>query len=137
MNEPSEFERLKFYCKFYPDQEILVLIAYAQMPLINAHPDVSGENIDLNFVGAFIYNHTFVYVSSKGFVHTVKLALSSHSKRRPKLIFPHRLSLNAGQKYCRMLHESLRHLLCLFMSGRLRQVLLYAQTGLILHCLTM
>ena len=33
---------------------------------------------------------------------TVKHVLSGHSKRRPKL-FLDRLSLNAGQKYCRML----------------------------------
>ena len=33
----------------------------------------------------------------------VKPALSSHSKRTPKIGFQYRLSLNAGQKYCRML----------------------------------
>ena len=51
----------------------------------------------------------------------------------------HRLSLNAGQKYCRMLQESilqyfgpslsyhlsLKPLFCLFLSDQLRQVLLY------------
>ena len=47
-----------------------------------------------------------------------------------------RLSLNAGQTYCRMLqgqyfrpslsdHLSLRSLFCLLLSGRIRQVLLY------------
>ena len=65
---------------------------------------------------------------------------SGHSKRRPKIGFQDRLSLNAGQKYCRMLQESilqhfwpslsyhlsLRPLFCLFLSGRLRQVLLYS-----------
>ena len=70
---------------------------------------------------------------------TVKPALSGHSKRRPKIGFQDRLSLNEGQKYCRMLQESilqyfrpslsyhlsLRHLFCPFLSGRLRQVLLY------------
>ena len=30
---------------------------------------------------------------------------SSHSKRRPKIDFQDRLSLNADQKYCRMLLE--------------------------------
>ena len=35
--------------------------------------------------------------------YTVKPVLSSHSKRRPKIVFQDRLSLNAGQKYCRML----------------------------------
>ena len=34
---------------------------------------------------------------------TVKPVLSGHSKRRPKIGFQDRLSLNAGQKYCRML----------------------------------
>ena len=70
---------------------------------------------------------------------TVKPVLSGHSKRRTKIGFQDRLSLNAGLKYCRMLQESilqyfrpslsyhlsLRPLFWLFMSGRLRQVLLY------------
>ena len=85
------------------------------------------------------------------FQHTVKPALSGHWKRRPKIGFQGQLLLNAsrkyfrmlqenaGQKYCRMLfwsilqyfrpslsyHLSLRPLFCLFLSGRLRQVLLY------------
>ena len=57
-------------------------------------------------------------------------------QKRPKIGVQDRLSLNAGQKYCRMLqgsilqyfqpalsyHLSLRPLFCLFLSGRLRQV---------------
>ena len=49
-------------------------------------------------------------------------------KRRPKIGFQDRLSLNAGQKYCRMPHlalnnnQSLRPLFCLFLRGRLRQI---------------
>ena len=39
--------------------------------------------------------------------HTVKPVLSGHSKGRPKIGFQDRLSLNAGQKYCRMLQESI------------------------------
>ena len=35
----------------------------------------------------------------------VKPVLGGHSKRRPKIGFQDRLSLNAGQKYCRMLQE--------------------------------
>ena len=76
----------------------------------------------------------------KVFRVTVKPALSGHSKRRPKIGFQDRLSLNDGQKYCRMLQESilqyfrpslsyflsLRLLFCQFLSGRLRQVLLYS-----------
>ena len=47
--------------------------------------------------------------------------------KRPKIGFQDRLSLNAGQKYCRILqyfrpslslHLSLRSLFCLFLSGR-------------------
>ena len=73
---------------------------------------------------------------------TVKPVLSGHSKRRPKIDFLDRLSLliNAGLKNCRMLQGSilqyvrpslsynlsLRSLFCLFLSVRLRQVLLYS-----------
>ena len=67
---------------------------------------------------------------------TVKPALSGHSKRRPKIGFQDRLLLNAGQKYCRMLQESILHYFqpslsnrlslrpsfCIFLNGRLRQV---------------
>ena len=77
--------------------------------------------------------------------NTVKPVLSGHSKRRPKIGFQDRLLLNAGQKYCRMLQESilqyfqhslsyhlsLRSLFFLFLSGGLRQVLLYC-TGILL-----
>ena len=79
---------------------------------------------------------------------TVKPALSGHTKRRPKIVFQDRLSLNAGQKYCRMLQESilqyfrpslsyhlsLRHLIHLFLSCCLRQVLMYLWGNLGLHC---
>ena len=73
-------------------------------------------------------------------VHTVKPVLSSHSKIKPNIGFQDGLLLNAGRKYCRMLHESilqyfqpslsyhlsLRPLFFLCLSGRFRQVLLYA-----------
>ena len=36
-------------------------------------------------------------------LNTVKPVLSGHSKRTPKIGFQYRLSLNADQKYCRML----------------------------------
>ena len=36
-------------------------------------------------------------------MNIVKPALSDHSNRRTKISFQDRLSLNAGQKYCRML----------------------------------
>ena len=68
-----------------------------------------------------------------------RTCLKQPLKRRPKIVFQDRLSLNAVQKYCRMLQESilqyfwpslsyhlsLRSLFCLFLSGRFRQVLLY------------
>ena len=71
--------------------------------------------------------------------NTVKPVSSDHSKRTPKIGFQDRLSLHTGQKYCKMLQESilqnfrpslryhlsLRPLFCLFLKGRLRQVLLY------------
>ena len=71
--------------------------------------------------------------------YTVKPVLSNHSNRRPKVGIQDQLSLNACQKYFRMLQESilqyfrpsfsyhlsLRPLFWLFLSGRLRQVLLY------------
>ena len=74
---------------------------------------------------------------------TVKPVLSDNSKRSPKIGFQNQLSLNAGQKYCRMLQESilqyvrpsltyhlsLRPLFCLILCGHLRQVLLYILTN--------
>ena len=64
-----------------------------------------------------------------------KTCLKQPLKRRPKIGFQDRLSLNAGQKYCRMLqksilkyfrpslsyHLSFRLLFCLYLSGSLRQ----------------
>ena len=56
--------------------------------------------------------------------------------KRPKIVFQDQSSLNAGQKYCRMLQREhsailltliklpLRPLFCLFLSGRFTQVLL-------------
>ena len=40
---------------------------------------------------------------------TVKPVLSSHSKKRPKICFQDQLSLDAGQKYCRMLQGEHPH----------------------------
>ena len=70
---------------------------------------------------------------------TVKPVLSGHSKSTPKIVFQYGLSLNAGQKYCRMLQGehsailstfiklpfSIKTFVLSFLSGRLRQVLLY------------
>ena len=41
----------------------------------------------------------------------VNPVLSDHSKSIPNIGFQDRLSLNACQKYCRMLQESIRHFL--------------------------
>ena len=71
--------------------------------------------------------------------HIVKPVLSGHSKRIPNIGFQDQLLLNTGQNNCRMLQESIlqylqhslsyhlsiRPLFCPFLSGRLRQVLLY------------
>ena len=62
--------------------------------------------------------------------------LDLRTQKNTKNGFQDHLLLNAGQKYCIMLQEqyyrpslsyhlSLRPLFCLFLSGRLRQVLLY------------
>ena len=71
---------------------------------------------------------------------TVKPVLSGHSKKKTKNWLSRPIiSLNAGQKYCKMLlwsilqyfrpslsyHLSLRPLFCLFLIGLLREVLLY------------
>ena len=75
--------------------------------------------------------------------NTVKPVLSGHSKRRPIIGFQVQLSLNAGQKYCRMLQESilqyfrpslsynliLKPLCRLFMSNCLRHILWYWASG--------
>ena len=68
-----------------------------------------------------------------------KTCIKQSLSKRPKIGFQDQLSLNAVQKYCRMLkgsilqyfrpslsyHLSLRSLFCLFFSGRFTQVLLY------------
>ena len=92
-------------------------------------------------------NNCFVIFCEFLVTSTVKPVLSGHSKRRPKIGFQNGLLLNAGQKYCRMLswsilqyfqpslsyHLSLIPLFCLFLSGCLRQVLLYSKVFNIRH----
>ena len=77
--------------------------------------------------------------------HTVKPVLSSYSKRRPKLVYKtdYRLKQVKSIAECSngsilqnfqpslSYYLSLRSLFCLFLSGRLRQVLLYTQMPLI------
>ena len=109
-----------------------------------------------------------IYIEPR-FTHTVKLqpargldqwecrysktCLKWPLKKKTKIGFQDRLLLNAGQKYCRMLQESilqyfwpslsyhlsLRSLFCLLLSGCLKQGLLYCgklfqfKLGLVLH----
>ena len=47
--------------------------------------------------------HILYWVLFKYPVCTFKPVLRGHSKRTPKIGFQYHLSLNAGQKYCRML----------------------------------
>ena len=54
--------------------------------------------------------------------YTVKPVLSRHSKKTQKKGLQAQKSLNAGQKVLQLLLPSL---FCLFLSGRLRQGLLY------------
>ena len=66
-----------------------------------------------------------------------KTCLKQPLKKKTKFGFQDQLLLNAGQKYCRMLQREhsailstfiklpLRPSFCLFLSGRLRQVLVY------------
>ena len=81
-----------------------------------------------------LLNYQLIY-----FQYTLKPVLSGHSKRTQKIGFQYRLSVNAGQKYCKMgsiikyfppslsYHFLLRLLICLFLCGHLRKVLLYTQ----------
>ena len=85
-----------------------------------------------------------VYIEGTQVIISKNIAYNKTCFKRPlknntKIGFQGRLSLNAGQKYCRMLQEcillyfipsvsyhlSKRPLFCLFLSGHLRQVLLY------------
>ena len=79
--------------------------------------------------GRFLIHVFFlVYCAHFQYLDYSKTCLKYPSKRRPKIGFQYRLSLNAGQKYCRMpqesilqyfrpslsYHLSLRPLFCLF-----------------------
>ena len=56
-------------------------------------------------------------------IDTVKPVLSGHSKRTPKIGFQYRLSLNACQKYCRMLHSAIL-LTCIKLSFSIKTLVL-------------
>ena len=85
-----------------------------------------------------LIHYWFTYDENSYNNTTVKLVLSGHEKKRPKIGFQDRLSLTASQKNCRMLQKSILqyfrpslsyHMslktLCLFVSGHFRQVLLH------------
>ena len=57
----------------------------------------------------------------------IKTCVKRPLSKRTQIGFQYQLSLNAGQKYCRMLplDLSLRSLFGLFLSGRFTHVLLY------------
>ena len=77
-----------------------------------------------------------IMVLKLSMLESLDVLLQSGRSKRPKIGFQNRLWLNANQKYCRMLQESilqyflpslsyhlsLRSLFCLFLSGRFRQV---------------
>ena len=89
------------------------------------------------YEGTALYDHAHM-------ARTVKTCVKQPLSKRPKIGFQDQLLLNAGQKYCRMLQESilqyfqpslsyhlsLRSLFCLFLSGHFTQVLLYHYHGL-------
>ena len=110
------------------------------MGLFTGKPDfVACDQQSCRQACAFMQSDQCLCYASIGKFNTVKPVLRGHSKRRPKIGFKDQLLFNAGQKYCRMLQESilqyfrpslsyhlsLRSLIPLFLSGRLRQILLY------------
>ena len=136
--------------------------AYVRLCQVKNHVQTARESHDLNMnfysfdngfkqlcatnsMQEFYLSHMELYVRKPVFRVTdqVRLNYSKTCLKRPlkketNIGFQERLSLNAGQKYCRMLQESilqffltsssyylsLKPLFCLFLSGHLRQVLL-------------
>ena len=88
-----------------------------------------------------LYENTNYCMQSVCCLKYSKTCLKWPLKKKTKIGFQAGLLLNAGQKYCRMLQESilqhfrpslsyhlsLRPLFCLILSGPLRQVLLYME----------
>ena len=87
------------------------------MPLINTYADISNGAIGLIFgLSLYLYPY-FVYVINEGsgksaqmirlactLLLTDTLSTVKPLSKWPKFVFQDYLSLNAGQKYCRMLH---------------------------------
>ena len=88
--------------------------------------------VDLRSVIAAFTVHTHLHFITAHLRYS-KPCLKRPLKKTTKIGFQDQLSLNAGQKYCRIqyfrpslsYHLTLRPLFCLFFSGCLRQVLLY------------
>ena len=93
-----------------------------------------GFSLSISFCTIFLCI-CYSYRCFSSFAATVKRPLS----KIQQIGFQDQLSLNAGQKYCRKgsilqyfppsisYHLSLRPLFCLYLSGRVTQVLLYLQ----------
>ena len=60
---------------YEPANELSVLIAYAQMPLINAHTDAFSRAIGLNFGQSPHLYPYFVYVRRKGYDESALMRL--------------------------------------------------------------
>ena len=79
----------------------------------------------------FPYLFNFQITAAKAFYS--KTCVKQPLSKRPKIGFEKQLSLNAGQKYCRMLqgkHSAIlstciKRLFCLFLSDRFTQVFLH------------
>ena len=65
--------------------------------LKSSSSSVQFQSFAHNTVGSWINN----------LISTFKPVLSGHSKNTPKIGFQYQLSLNAGQKYCRMEHSAI------------------------------
>ena len=105
---------LRFHCanREDPDQNgqmpSLISICCVHMPL-SYHEPWSGFKSWWNLKNRTIFTFNPISLQwdkTQGVNATMKPALSGHSER-PKNGFQDRLSLNAGQKSCRMLQESI------------------------------
>ena len=108
-----QLEKAKQYAETFADQTVkdavITVPAYfsqAERRAIMMAAELSGLNI-LQIMGDNAAGNNNICQTVKFFRTTVKPGLRGHSKRTPKIGFQDRLSLNAGQKYCRMLQESI------------------------------
>ena len=123
-------------CHENTDEPMHQLLAF-QMKIDKdiTYPDAQAD-LSLSSVHTHIFGLFMPWSKSR---YTVKPVLSCHSKRRPKrrpkIGLQDRLSLNAGQQYCRMLQGEHSAILSTFIKlpfvikifVLLRQILLYKQ----------